>query len=179
MTDASLIDFRRHITDTGSEEAARVDFHRMLSALIGVEHPTATDIRPDPGDWGIDVIAGSLVESVLIWQSKYFINEFGDAQKRQVRESLKSAMDNAKREGYRVDAWTLCVPIELSAPEKKWWDGRVKEWQKLHPGVAFDLWDAPRLRRKLMTRDADHVREEFLVLEHARPPSVPSDLRRR
>jgi hypothetical protein len=133
----------------------------MLCALVAVEYKTATEIRPDPGDWGIDVIVGSLAESILIWQSKYFYEKIGDSQKRQIRESFASAMKHAKDNDYRVDAWTLCVACELSAPEKKWWDTKVREWSKTYPDVLFDLWDAPRLRGKLMSPDAASVWEEF------------------
>lgn len=161
MTEPSMIDFRVHAIAAGSDEGGRVLFQRMLSALIAVEYKTATDIRPDPGDWGIDVMVGSLSESIMIWQSKYFYDKIGDSQKKQIRESFDSAMKHAAANGYRVDAWTLCVACELSAPEKKWWDNKVKEWSKLYPDVQFDLWDVPRLRRKLMSPDASAVWEEF------------------
>lgn len=156
-----MIEFRLHALAAGSDEGGRVLFQRMLSALIAVEYKTATDIRPDPGDWGIDVMVGSLADSIMIWQSKYFYDKIGDSQKQQIRESFDSAMKHAKANGYRVDVWTLCVACELSAPEKKWWDNKVKEWSKAHPDLQFDLWDAPRLRRKLMSPDANAVWEEF------------------
>jgi len=161
MTGPALIDFRIHAIRTGSDEAGRVDFHRMLSALVGVTHPTATDVRADPGDWGIDVFVGSLVDKVMIWQSKYFYTEIGDSQKAQIRKSFKSAMDNATRYGYTVEAWTLCVACELSAPERRWWDSKVREWKKAHPTVSVDLWDAPRLRRMLMSPDVKPIWNEF------------------
>jgi hypothetical protein len=161
MTSPSLIDFRVHAVRTGSDDAGRVDFHRMLSALVGVTHPNATDVRPDPGDWGIDVLVGSLVDSVMIWQSKYFYTEIGDSQKRQIRESFKSAMKHATDNSYTVESWTLCVACELSAPERLWWDRKVREWRSDYPNMSFDLWDAPRLRRMLMSPDTKHVFDEF------------------
>jgi hypothetical protein len=53
MTEPSMIEFRLHAFAAGSDEGGRVLFQRMLSALIAVEYKTATDIRPDPGDWRI------------------------------------------------------------------------------------------------------------------------------
>ena len=44
----------------------------MLTALVQVQHPSATEVRAYPGDWGIDTFAGSLVDKINIWQSKYF-----------------------------------------------------------------------------------------------------------
>lgn len=138
-----------------------MDFHRMLSALVGITHPTATDMRPDPGDWGIDVYVGSLIDKVSIWQSKYFYTAVGDSQKRQIRDSFASAMKNATKHRYTVEAWTLCVACELSAPERRWWDRKVREWGRSYPNLSVDLWDAPRLRRMLMAPDAGHVAAEF------------------
>jgi hypothetical protein len=164
MPAASIIDFRKHGMDLGSDEAGRVSFHRMLSALIGIEYPTATDVRPAPGDWGIDVFVGSLIESVMIWQSKYFYVEIGKSQKQQIIDSFNSAVKNAAAQGYEIEAWTLCVACELSAPERMWWDKKVREWSSAHPTMSIELWDAPVLRRKLMSPDAAHVLEEFYGL---------------
>ena len=161
MVLASRVDFREHRYRLGSDEAARTDFHRMLTSLIQVQHPTATEIRANPGDWGIDTFVGSLVDKVNIWQSKYFVDGLGDPQKAQVRDSLKSAMANANKNGYTIESWTLCVPWELTAPERQWWDRKVREWKKAYPSTVFDLWDPPRLRGFLMSPDADHVLQQF------------------
>lgn len=157
----SLIDFRVHALRTGSNEGGRTDFHRMLSALVGVANPTATDIRPDPGDWGIDVFVGSLIDRISIWQSKYFYDAIGDSQKQQIRKSFASAMKNAQTHGYEVEAWTLCVACEMSAPERQWWDRKVREWQKDYPKLSIELWDATRIRRLLMAPEAADVAKEF------------------
>lgn len=157
----SLIDFRTHLLRAGGDEAARIDFQRMISALVGATHPTATEVRPDPGDWGIDVFVGMLIDRIAIWQSKYFYTSIGDSQKSQIRDSFDSAMKHSAKYGYQVEAWTLCVACELSGPERQWWDRKVKKWQGLHPNVSFDLWDAPRLRRLLLAPEALNVVEEF------------------
>lgn len=164
----SQIDFRVHLIRAGNDDGARTDFHRMLSALVGAKHPTATDMRADPGDWGIDVYVGSLIDRVSIWQSKYFYKEIGDSQKAQIRESFSSAMNNAKENGYQVEAWTLCVACELSPKERQWWDTKVRAWQKEYPSLSLDLWDAPRLRRLLLAPEAVHVVDEFY------PESAPN-----
>ena len=157
----SLIDFRVHLLRTGSDEGGRVDFQRMLSALVGQVHPSATEVRPAPGDWGIDVLVGSLVNKVSIWQSKYFYTSIGNAQKAQIRDSFASAMKHAAKEGYTVESWILCVACELSAPERKWWDTKKREWEKARPGLNIELWDAPILRRKLLAPEAADVVSAF------------------
>jgi len=161
VTLASRLNFGEHRFRLGSDDAARVDFHRMLTALIQVQHQTATEVRANPGDWGIDTFVGSLVDKINIWQSKYFADGIERSQKDQVRESLVSAMRHAAEHGYTVETWTLCVPCDLDAPERQWWDGRCKVWKREFPTVVFDLWDAPRLRGLLMSPDAAHVLQEF------------------
>jgi hypothetical protein len=161
VTLASRLNFEEHRFRLGSDDAARVDFHRMLTALIQVQYRAATEVRANPGDWGIDTFVGSLVDKVNIWQSKYFYGGLGKSQQAQVRESLKSAMSHAQKHAYTVETWTLCVPCELDGPERKWWDGRIKAWKRAYPGVVFELWDAPKLRGLLMSPDADHVLHEF------------------
>lgn len=166
------IDFRVHAIRCGGDEGGRTDFHRMLSALVGQVYPTATDIRADPGDWGIDVFVGSLVDRISIWQSKYFYTSVGDSQKDQIRDSFASAMKHAQEEKYQVEAWTLCVACELSAPERKWWDRKKREWEKAHPGLSVELWDAPILRRKLMAPEANDVVSEFYPDYRDQPPAT-------
>ncbi|WP_019145075.1 hypothetical protein [Aeromicrobium massiliense] len=169
-TNVSLIDFRVHFLRTGSDEGGRVDFQRMLSALIGQVHPSATEIRPAPGDWGIDILVGSLVDKVSIWQSKYFYTDIGDSQKAQIRDSFASAMKNAAKEGYTVETWVLCVACELSAPERKWWDGKKRGWERDNPGLNIELWDAPVLRRKLLAPESAGVAQAFYP-GYGPPPS--------
>ena len=77
-------------------------------------------------------------------------------------------------EWYQVESWTLCVPLELSAPERQWWDRKVREWRRDYPGVIFDLWDPPRLRTFLMAPDADHVLNEFYGAQRTWAPSGAS-----
>lgn len=170
----SQIDFRIHLIRAGNDDGARTDFHRMLSALVGANHPTATDMRADPGDWGIDVYVGSLIDQVSIWQSKYFYEKIGDSQKKQIRESFSSAMKNAANNGYRVEAWTLCVACELSPQERKWWDTKVRAWRKDHPNVSIELWDAPRLRRLLLAPEAEHIVDEFYPENSTGTTDVPA-----
>lgn len=169
----SLIDFRTHLLRAGGDEGGRIDFQRMISALVGATHPTATDVRPDPGDWGIDVFVGKLIDRISIWQSKYFYTSIGNSQKAQIRDSFNSAMKHAAKYGYGVEAWTLCVACELSGPERRWWDNKVKNWQKLHPNLSIDLWDAPRLRRLLLAPEVHDVVKEFYP-GNAAPTSAPS-----
>lgn len=82
------IDFKMLINQAGSEEGARVLFQRLIASLVRLKYKDAREIRPSPGDWGIDVLVGKLTGMSLIWQVKYFIDSVGDSQKKQIRVLL-------------------------------------------------------------------------------------------
>lgn len=180
MTDPSKVDFRKLQQDAGSEAGGRDRFERFLHALVGVEHPTASVIRADPGDWGIDVIVGDMTDVVAIWQAKYFLDGLGNSQQKQVRESFDSVTKYAAQEGHRIESWTLCVACDLSASERQWWDGKVKAWKKAHPDMHIELWEAGKLRVRLASPEAKDVWSEYFgpskdLLEAASLPGAAPD----
>jgi hypothetical protein len=142
-------------------EAARTEFERLIEDIVALKHPDVRAVRANPGDWGIDAYVGQLNEggAVMVWQAKYFIDDFDKTQKDDITRSYNSARTAATREGYTLDSWTLCVPRTLDGPESKWW----ANWQKnrAKDGVLFDLMDEGEIRRRLMAPGAEHVRAHY------------------
>ncbi|MFC4529326.1 hypothetical protein [Sphaerisporangium dianthi] len=167
------IDFLAHHQRRG-EAGAREDFEQMLVSLVSaVTGQEAALVRANPGDWGIDVLVGDLNGSVEIWQSKYFIKEFGESQKKQVRESFDSAMRYARREGHTVTRWVLCIPCEMDAPALKWWHGWRSRRQAEHQ-VEIELWDESGLRRRLdLPRCATVRRAYYDPYRHVQVEDTP------
>lgn len=151
------IDFRVLISQAGSEEGARVFFQRLIASLVRLKYKDAREIRPNPGDWGIDVIVGKLTDMSLIWQAKYFIDGVGEAQKGQIRESFTTLMKKAEEKRFIVNAWTLCIPCNLSADETQWWEGWKKRNSKKYR-VKIELRDETALRSELESPDAEHLK---------------------
>lgn len=146
---------------TGSVDGARAHFEEMVQDLVGVIHPDISTLDANPGDWGIDAYVGSLFDGqVNVWQSKYFIDEFGKSQQAQTREAYKQAVACAKREGYTLSTWTLCVPRNLDGPNEKWWTEWKKEKEK-NDGVKIALWNQVQLRRLLLSEDAKVIRDYY------------------
>ena len=54
---------------------------------------------------------------VDVYQCKYFINGVDDPQKAQIRESFKTASNSPD---FTVNAWYLCLPVNLSVSEARW-----------------------------------------------------------
>lgn len=175
MIGSGLIKFEFLIQRLGSREAARDAFEDLVEDIVALTHPDVQSVEANPGDWGIDAFVGQLTRGgeVFIWQSKYYIDEFGKTQQGDVRESYKSALAAAKANGYTVKGWTLCVPTTLDAPNTKWWQGWVK---RTNDGVVKELWDEGRLRRKLLADVASDIRNAYFapVFAIEAPPSPAS-----
>lgn len=156
-----LVDFAFLWQRTGSVEGGRALFEKLVQDLAGVEHPDISTVEANPGDWGIDAYVGQLVEgSVAVWQAKYFINGFGESQQAEVRNSFKSAKTAAVKNGYRLQAWTLAIPVGLDGPMSQWWEGWKKRTEK-NERVVIDLWHESALRRRLIREGARDVLEYY------------------
>lgn len=138
-------------------ETARSEFERLIEDIVALKHPDVRAVRANPGDWGIDSFVGQLAEggSVMVWQAKYYIDDFDKTQKDDITRSYNSARTAATREGYTLDSWTLCIPRTLDGPESKWW----ANWKKnrVKDGVLFNLMDEGEIRRRLTAPGAEHV----------------------
>jgi len=154
------IDFRTLISRAGSEDGARVLFQRMIASLIRIKFKDAREIRPCPGDWGIDVIVGELTGVSMVWQAKYFIDGVGDVQKKQIRGSFKTLMTKAEENTFTLELWTLCLPCNLSTDETKWWEGWKKKNEKKY-NVKIKLMDETAIRSELETPDAQHIARHY------------------
>lgn len=142
-------------------ETARAEFERLIEDIVALKHPDVRAVRANPGDWGIDAFVGQLAEggSVMVWQAKYFIDDFHKTQKDDVTRSYNSARAAATREGYTLESWTLCIPRTLDGPESKWWTNWKRNRAK--DGVLLELMDEGEIRRRLMAPGAEHIRAHY------------------
>jgi hypothetical protein len=156
-----MIDLRQLEIYAGSKEGARPLFQKLILQLVKLKHRNARDIRPAPGDWGIDILLGELTSGpCLIWQMKYFPDSIGKAQKQEIRDSFKQVFDKSASENFKVDVWYLCVPCVLSAPETQWWEKWEKEQTAL-TGINLELMCNSDIESLLMTPEATGIRSEF------------------
>lgn len=114
---------------------------------------------PGGRDWGIDTYVGSLDSDVHVWQSKFYL-QFAKANQGDVRESFKMVVDKARAEGFAVQSWTLCVPCLLPPDQQKWFDGWASR-AKRDFGIDVRLWSGTVIRRKLMSPDAEVIRNHY------------------
>lgn len=165
--------FRQLEFAAGTEAGAREVFQSLVTELVAIRYPTANEVAgPGGGDWGIDTFVGRLDESVAVWQSKFFPRWTGEDQRKQVRESFRQVREKASGEGFRVDAWTLCVPCVLSPEEQRWFDGWAAR-QRRESGAALTLWNGVELRRQLMQPDAQDVYRVYFLANGAQLAAQP------
>jgi hypothetical protein len=140
----------------GGKEGARTKFQRLIAQLVGIRHQGMKMLDAKSGDWGLDVIVGEIDDVISVWQAKFFIDGVGEPQKDQIRESFKQVMKKAEEEGFTVDVWTLCIPIDLHPDALKWWTGWKKRQEKEHD-VRVELWDRTGLEQTLLAPDVAHI----------------------
>lgn len=125
----------RVLRDLWTEEGSRSVFAALVTQCARAQHPSARSIRPDPGDEGVDTYVGEFDGELRVYQAKYFCDGVGSAQQAQIRESWKQCVERQKN----LVLWTLCLPIDLSVPETKWWQ-RWKKRASESSGIHIELW---------------------------------------
>ncbi len=161
-----MINLRRLEIDSG-EAGARDKFERLIGRLMKIRYPSASEIRPNPGDWGIDIYVGKFTSGrISVWQAKYFPKGIDDSQKDQIRTSFKQILDMSKVKGFKVKAWNLCIPCTLSGDEKIWWETWQKEKRK-ETNISIKLLEHLDIVKMLSTADAEGLCIEFNLKDNA------------
>jgi hypothetical protein len=154
-----MITFASHQARAGMAGASE-DFEQMLGLLVRATSGEASLVFANPGDWGIDVLAGDLRGRVTVWQAKYFPRGVGRSQQAQIADSFASAVRHAARHGHVLERWVLCIPASMDGPTTRWWQG-WKAGQERDTGVIIGLWDETGLRELLLRPEAADVRRHY------------------
>lgn len=124
---------------------ARTKFEEVCESLFKKKHleENVKGVRVVVGDGGIDVFIGNLgVEPITVIQCKFFINGIGESQKDQIRKSFKTVIES---DHFTCRKWILCIPIQLSVEEHKWWAGWKNYQEKKHGQGYIELHDGADL----------------------------------
>ena len=128
------------------------------------EQPQADKVRVERGDGGIDVYIGELTDpgGIEVFQCKFFPQGLEESQKGQIRESFRRCLSNPK---FKLKKWTLCLPVDLSVDEKRWFEG----WRAVQASSAVaidDPWGATKLEGLLYEEKNKGLKEAFFKEEH-------------
>jgi hypothetical protein len=145
---------------------AREKFEDLAFDLIKSEEPRALKVRVLQGDGGIDAHVNDLNDptGVHVYQCKFFEKGLGDSQKDQIRGSFRRCRES---EDYKLKRWTLCLPVDLSVPERQWFE-TWRDGQKASGVVIDDPWGSSILEN-LLHQDRNkglrdvYFKEEFVA----------------
>ncbi len=116
-------------------------FQIWSEKLRGVE---LRHVEGKAGDKGTDLFRGVLANKPAIWQCKLFANGIKDAQKKQIKKSLKTALNN-----FNPSLWTPCIPVDLDINAHSWFQKLIH----LHAAkVTIELFDASMVVKELIFR---------------------------
>ncbi|MGN4423544.1 restriction endonuclease [Bacillus cereus group sp. MYBK30-1] len=103
-------------------EEARSKFEDVCFDIFDSEYlGNVHRIRIEQGDGGTDLGIDAEDEYIVV-QCKFFTSKLEDSQKAQIRESFKKVIEDRNGD---LDKWILCMSINLSNKEEKWW----KDWK--------------------------------------------------
>ena len=94
-----------------------IEISDVIKKIYPEKH--VSQVSVSQGDGGIDIFIGELgQEEITVIQCKFFLDKFEDAQKNQIRESFKTAIESHK---YTLKEWILCIPRVIDINENSWW----------------------------------------------------------
>lgn len=172
----AMISFYQLI-DGGDKDGARAKFEHLIAQLVALQYQGVKTVAAKGGDWGLDVIVGEIDGVISVWQAKFFIDGVGDSQKDQIRDSFDTVVDKAAEEGFTVDVWTLCIPVDLDPAALQWWTNWKKAKAKA-TGITIELQDRTALETILLSPDAERILTAYFpnVAVPAPVPAVVYDL---
>jgi hypothetical protein len=133
-----------------------ISFQQLCFVVMSERFPTAKVRYPEgtAGDEGVDLFVGDLESGATIWQCKAFsVTILGDSQRRQIRESLRDAVNNVQPR-----LWILCLNLSLDTKAVRWFQRLQQSYAKQGITVA-DPFDAMDLAKELMFRRT--IRTQF------------------
>lgn len=144
---------------------------RMIAVGLCRRHKHARRIRPSQGDGGLDVLVPVPDQTQLHvenYQVKKFADGLNDSRERQIKKSLKSAIDthNTAGFGYRISKWYLTLPMDLTREQERWLFGLSEELDCPFPVEVFGLTqieelllESPNIREYYLGDGLDRIRE--------------------
>lgn len=170
----------RYILEKYTESGARTEFEHICYSLICklYPHEDVHRIRPNPGDYGIDVFFGDFQNCINNFQCKFFLGSLTASRRAQIKKSFQTFMD--EHQGTLVIHWTLCLPDTLTHEDIVWW----MKWKRSNEEryhVQIELFDGDFMLNKLREVDLydsffDIANENgFESIIKSVPPIVPSN----
>jgi Cdc6-like AAA superfamily ATPase len=106
-----------HSNISGAREAFENACETLFRQIYNTK--SVSQVKVKVGDGGIDIFVGELgIEPITVIQCKFFLDNFDESQKSQIRDSFKAASYSDK---YELKDWILCIPRVIDIDEHSWW----------------------------------------------------------
>jgi hypothetical protein len=150
-------------------DAPHQAFEEASASLIRATTKDTSRVRVYKGDGGVDVFTGTWGDEgqLDVYQIKYFPDPWAAAQKKQIRESYKTASNNPR---FTLRSWTLCVPTRLTQDDWEW----LHKWSRGKTNIK--VWDADKLSDFLYRPECADVRRRLIGLGVRGLPEMSSEL---
>ncbi len=126
----------------------------MCNQLILGEYPQARVVEGSGGDEGVDSFIGRFNGNIEVYQHKFITGRLTAGHKSQIKESLERVVEK-----HQPKRWNLCVPIEFTPSEIRWFEKLQEEF----PETELAFWGEEKLKSLLAKHQ--HIREAFFPRE--------------
>ncbi len=178
----------------GNIAGAREQFEKACESVFRQIHPqkNVQTAKVNPGDDGVDILIGEMgVSPIIVIQCKFFLEEFGDAQEEQIRQSFKTAIETTK---YELESWELCIPRELTNEQHTWWskwkNKTIKKHDKTDAFITlrsgnelidlmkkYDVYNAIfKIEDSILIKDTNEKLTNFIASDYGRIENDDEDL---
>lgn len=136
-------------------EGARAAFEKDCATLFSTIYKDSNvkTVKVSVGDGGIDVFIGNIgIEPITVIQCKFFLEDFGDSQKQQIKNSFNTVITATE---FQAKRWILCIPRTLDLNQHKWWSKWVSDIETKHSlnSGFIKLYDGDELIRLFKTHN--------------------------
>ncbi|XHH09017.1 MAG: ABC-three component system protein [Candidatus Bathyarchaeia archaeon] len=147
--------------DATNIAGARERFQNLIAHIVRFKHKKSMEILAGRGDWGIDVLHGTLTTgSCLVWQAKYFIRGVNAHERNDIEESFQQLIEKSAEKGFTVNGWTLCIPCLLTTDSIVWWETWKKQIDNQFK-ITIDLMQLTDIEEFFMAPETRFIMRAF------------------
>jgi hypothetical protein len=160
------IDFRTIRAHRGSQATGFEELTRQLLLAERPSRATSIEHRGPGADGGVEVLVKLSDGTSWGWQSKYWLDGFGESQVQQAKESFQSALAHYGPDAKgRLTKYVIAVPVNISGSGTAQRDDARRRWNNfvnwaagqsqdaLGRDVEIELWDETSLIQRLQRHD--------------------------
>ncbi len=125
----------------------------IMAVFVAQDHPKTLRRTPSRGDGGVDLLV-PVEGGFHVKQVKGFSDRIGSSERRQIRESYESLLNDPRLDQPVVE-WRLTVPVDPTSGEQEWFNDLTAD-------APFDVWWDGELYWHKLAADHPHVIDYYI-----------------